>query len=75
MTAPTPADRAVFDITARLMRPAAVLAVADRLEGAASSYDAALDEIALEAARLRAVVASEKAAIARLRRRHKGVSA
>lgn len=59
----------VFAVAGHLMTSAARLTVTARLESAAALHDAALAEIELEAVRLRAVVATERAALARLRRK------
>lgn len=63
-----PIDEVVFEIAGRLAGAAARLTIADRLDGAAAALDHVLDDLAFEAARLRAVVAIERAGLARLRR-------
>ena len=64
----TPLHRAVADVAGRLIEAAAALAVTDGLDGAGDEHLDTLDRVSLEASRLTAVVATERAELARRRR-------
>jgi len=57
----TPPSRAVADVAAALVAIAARLTITEGLDGAEAAHDAALDDAMTEAARIRAVVATERA--------------
>lgn len=66
---PTDLPSSVSAAAAAVFVAASELAITDRLAGAEARHAALLDEIDLEAARLRALVATERASLARLRRK------
>lgn len=64
----TPLHRAVADVAGRLVEAAAALAVTEGLDAAGDEHRDTLDRVSLEASRLTAVVATERAELARRRR-------
>ncbi len=69
-SAPSPAPLAagVSASVSALVAAAARLTMSERLTGAEQIFEAAIAEVELEAARLRALVATERACLARLTR-------